>query len=319
MASLSCELAQPLAPHTVALTGSLASARAGRASATNSVTTARRLVMPRVRRSRPIGSRSGPRHEDRPPCLDRSGCLGRADIPRRERPRVSAAHVQVRWKPGQPGGEDTSNAEVLKVVELILEHAEQRPEQSLGVIGQEQGQAGGGALDLLAVDGETDISYSIEVQLGEIDASHSFRVFDHWARNRIRYPGKTHAELSPPGRLTDWPTACGRSAERTATDDRKYRHRLARDRSPGPKGWLQAPRYRRALRAVVCRAAGHAGGAARWRLNSGSGDRGASRQCCDWWSSGGFVRPRAPCCGWVVSGNRSWALLRGPSAGVGSS
>jgi len=43
-------------------------------------------------------------------------------------------HVHVPWTPGQAAGEDSSNAEVLKVVELILEHAEERPEQSLGVI-----------------------------------------------------------------------------------------------------------------------------------------------------------------------------------------
>ena len=43
-------------------------------------------------------------------------------------------HVHVPWTPGPADGEDSSNAEVLKVVELILEHAEQCPEQSLGVI-----------------------------------------------------------------------------------------------------------------------------------------------------------------------------------------
>lgn len=43
-------------------------------------------------------------------------------------------HVHVPWSPGQADGEDSSNAEVRKVVELIIEHAEQRPEQSLGVI-----------------------------------------------------------------------------------------------------------------------------------------------------------------------------------------
>jgi very-short-patch-repair endonuclease len=43
-------------------------------------------------------------------------------------------HVHVPWQADQADGEDSSNAEVLKVVELILEHAEQRPEQSLGVI-----------------------------------------------------------------------------------------------------------------------------------------------------------------------------------------
>ena len=63
------------------------------------------------------------------------------------------------------------------------------------IIDQEQGQSGGGSLDLLAVDAETDTYYSIEVQLGEIDASHSFRVFDYWARNRTRYPGQTHVAV----------------------------------------------------------------------------------------------------------------------------
>ena len=33
------------------------------------------------------------------------------------------------------------------------------------------------------------------MQLGEIDASHSFRVFDYWARNRARIPGKTHVAV----------------------------------------------------------------------------------------------------------------------------
>jgi very-short-patch-repair endonuclease len=43
-------------------------------------------------------------------------------------------HVLVPWQPGQAEGEDSSNAEVLKVVELILQHAAERPDDSLGVI-----------------------------------------------------------------------------------------------------------------------------------------------------------------------------------------
>jgi len=43
-------------------------------------------------------------------------------------------HVHVPWAPGRPDTEVSSGAEVAKVVELILEHAEVRPEQSLGVI-----------------------------------------------------------------------------------------------------------------------------------------------------------------------------------------
>lgn len=43
-------------------------------------------------------------------------------------------HVHVLWEPGRPDSDVSSGAEVAKVVELILEHAELRPEQSLGVI-----------------------------------------------------------------------------------------------------------------------------------------------------------------------------------------
>jgi hypothetical protein len=63
------------------------------------------------------------------------------------------------------------------------------------IIDQEQNQGPGGLLDLLALDRDSDTYYSVEVQLGEIDASHSFRVFDYWARNRIRVPGKTHVAV----------------------------------------------------------------------------------------------------------------------------
>ncbi len=61
------------------------------------------------------------------------------------------------------------------------------------VLAQELTQTSGGSLDILAADGDT--YYSIEVQLGEVDASHGFRVLDYWARNRERYPGKTHVAV----------------------------------------------------------------------------------------------------------------------------
>jgi hypothetical protein len=63
------------------------------------------------------------------------------------------------------------------------------------IVDQEQSQVSGGLLDLLALDRGNDTDYSIEVQLGEIDASHSFCVFDYWARNRSRVPGKTHVAV----------------------------------------------------------------------------------------------------------------------------
>jgi hypothetical protein len=64
---------------------------------------------------------------------------------------------------------------------------------SLVLVEQEQTQAGGGNLDILAANADT--YYSIEVQLGEVDASHGFRVFDYWARNRRRFPNKTHVAV----------------------------------------------------------------------------------------------------------------------------
>lgn len=61
------------------------------------------------------------------------------------------------------------------------------------ILAQEHAGPRGGSLDILAADG--DIYYSIEVQLGEVDASHSFRVFDYWAGNRIRFKEKTHVAV----------------------------------------------------------------------------------------------------------------------------
>jgi hypothetical protein len=61
------------------------------------------------------------------------------------------------------------------------------------IVAQELSAPRGGSLDILAADGDT--YYSVEVQLGEVDASHSFRVFDYWARNRTRFEGKTHVAV----------------------------------------------------------------------------------------------------------------------------
>lgn len=61
------------------------------------------------------------------------------------------------------------------------------------IVAQELSAPRGGSLDILARDGDT--YYSVEVQLGEVDASHSFRVFDYWARNRLRFKDKTHVAV----------------------------------------------------------------------------------------------------------------------------
>jgi hypothetical protein len=63
----------------------------------------------------------------------------------------------------------------------------------VSVLAQELTSPHGGSLDILAA--AEDTYYSIEVQLGEIDASHSFRVFDYWALNRARYAGKIHVAV----------------------------------------------------------------------------------------------------------------------------
>lgn len=50
-----------------------------------------------------------------------------------------------------------------------------------------------GRLDILASDGQR--VYTVEVLLGEVDASHGFRVLDYWARNRRRQPEQTHVAV----------------------------------------------------------------------------------------------------------------------------
>src|SRR3954454_22615495 len=65
----------------------------------------------------------------------------------------------------------------------------------LTILAQELTSPRGGSLDILAASADGDTYYSIEVQLGEIDASHGFRVFDYWAANRARSPGKTHVAV----------------------------------------------------------------------------------------------------------------------------
>jgi very-short-patch-repair endonuclease len=43
-------------------------------------------------------------------------------------------HVLVPWVPGRPGEDQSATAEVRRVVELVIEHARTRPDESLGVI-----------------------------------------------------------------------------------------------------------------------------------------------------------------------------------------
>jgi len=61
------------------------------------------------------------------------------------------------------------------------------------IVGQELSWPDGGNLDILATNEDT--YYSVEVQLGEVDASHSFRVFDYWARNRAARRDRAHVAV----------------------------------------------------------------------------------------------------------------------------
>lgn len=54
-----------------------------------------------------------------------------------------------------------------------------------------QDEAGNPAF--LATDDER--YFSVDVQLGEVDASHGFQVLDNWARNRVRHPDKSHVAV----------------------------------------------------------------------------------------------------------------------------
>ncbi len=37
--------------------------------------------------------------------------------------------------------------------------------------------------------------FSVDVRLGEMEASHGFQLLDNWARNRVRHPDKTHVAV----------------------------------------------------------------------------------------------------------------------------
>ena len=61
------------------------------------------------------------------------------------------------------------------------------------ILAQEVHHGDAGKLDILAA--AEDTYYSIEVQLGEVDTSHGFRLIDYWARNRKRDPDMAHVAV----------------------------------------------------------------------------------------------------------------------------
>jgi hypothetical protein len=63
----------------------------------------------------------------------------------------------------------------------------------LALVGQEVSHTAGGLLDLLLE--REDTYFSVEVQLGVLDASHGFRTLEYWARNTRRWPEKQHVAV----------------------------------------------------------------------------------------------------------------------------
>src|SRR4051794_27733116 len=61
------------------------------------------------------------------------------------------------------------------------------------VVTQELSQTAGGALDLLLE--HEDTHFSVEVQLGGVDASHAFRALEYWTRHRAQAPEKRHVAV----------------------------------------------------------------------------------------------------------------------------
>jgi hypothetical protein len=64
----------------------------------------------------------------------------------------------------------------------------------LGVADGEPVQDDDGNPAFLAAD-DDDRFFSVDVRLGELDASHGFQLLDNWARNRVRHPDKTHVAV----------------------------------------------------------------------------------------------------------------------------
>lgn len=63
----------------------------------------------------------------------------------------------------------------------------------LSVADGEPVQDDGGNPAFLATDG--DRYFSVDVRLGEMDASAGFQLLDNWARNRVGHPDKTHVAV----------------------------------------------------------------------------------------------------------------------------
>jgi hypothetical protein len=71
--------------------------------------------------------------------------------------------------------------------------AEEPSRLGLGELSAADGDEDGDASTFVATD--EDRCFSVDVQLGELEPSRGFGVLDHWARNRVRHPDKSHVAV----------------------------------------------------------------------------------------------------------------------------
>ena len=76
--------------------------------------------------------------------------------------------------------------------ELLIEDASWLDLGELFPVGSEKAQPSGGRLDLLLADTNSEIRYTVELQLGALDESHIVRAIEYWDIERRRYPQYEH-------------------------------------------------------------------------------------------------------------------------------
>jgi hypothetical protein len=79
--------------------------------------------------------------------------------------------------------------------------SEQPSRLGLGELTAAEGEQDDDARSFAAVDEER--CFSVDVQLGELEASRGFGVLDNWARNRVRHPDKEHVAVLVTETLSD--------------------------------------------------------------------------------------------------------------------
>jgi hypothetical protein len=90
------------------------------------------------------------------------------------------SHIPVRVHHGSPAKFRDVGLNEIWLQNWLVEDPARLGLGEVKILAQELTQPSGGSLDILAANEDT--YYSIEVQFGEVDANHGFRVIDYWAR-----------------------------------------------------------------------------------------------------------------------------------------